>query len=278
MVPIDRALWACGCEAFWVGSFAEATALRAALPASRIFVMQGLEGHPPEAFAAARLVPMLASLAEARRCADCTTPPPAVGLQLDCGLTRLGLMDEEALALAHDQALRSRLEVVVIGTQLVEFAQPGHPGNERQLERFLALASRLGPATLSIASSSGIVMPARFHLDLGRVGSALYGVQTTPGVPQPVRPAYRVLAPILRLAEIGAGATVGYAGSWQAPMAARIATIGLGYAHGMPTTLARTGTALRLAGHPAPISGRISMSLMMLDVSQVPAEAARSAP
>lgn len=266
--PVAARLWQEGCSDFWVGDHAEGVRLRRMLPAARIFVLDGLTGLSPASFAAARLVPVLASLDEVRRCrADPAAPP--VAIHLDCGLTRLGLLDAEVVALTAEPGGLAGLRIEALVTQLSHYFAPAHPANQRQNARFLALAGYFGRVPLSLSSSAGVFMPPQFHHDLARVGSALYGVQTTPGLPQPVRPIFRFTAPVLRVVEVEAGTPIGYGGGFVASRRARIATIGAGYGNGLPTTLASRGM-VAIGGHAAPIAGRLSMNLITVDVTDLP--------
>jgi alanine racemase len=54
----------------------------------------------------------------------------------------------------------------------------------------------------------------------------------------------------------------------------RIATIALGYADGWLRSSSHHGTA-RIASHPAPVIGRISMDLLTLDVTGIDPNVAR---
>ncbi len=71
---------------------------------------------------------------------------------------------------------------------------------------------------------------------------------------------------VLQLREVAAGTPVGYGASFVAPTAMRIATIGLGYADGLPRLLSNSGSGF-IAGHKVPIVGRVSMDLTCVDVS-----------
>ena len=111
-----------------------------------------------------------------------------------------------------------------------------------------------------------------------RPGYALYGGNPTPSAPNPMRPVVRLAAPILQLRGIAAGETVGYNEQWTARRPSRIATIGVGYADGLPRNLmatdARPGGAAMLGGRRCPFAGRVSMDLITIDVTDAPEGAA----
>jgi alanine racemase len=262
--PVARRLARAGCDTYWVADPVEALRLRRLLPEARIFVLHGLSGLPPSSFRADRLLPVLASLQDVRACmAD--DQEMEVAIQLDCGLTRLGLLDEEAATVAAEPAFR-RLKVAALITQLIHFAEPGSIANLRQLERFQRLAARLGPAPLSIATSACLELDRRFHLDIARIGGTLFGLQAATDGHQPIEVAYRVSAPVLRVATVRAGVGVGYGETYRTDGTERIATIGAGYADGVPSGVPGRGFVIA-AGHAAPFVGRVSMTLSAVSLA-----------
>jgi alanine racemase len=62
---------------------------------------------------------------------------------------------------------------------------------------------------------------------------------------------------------------VSYGATWTARAPTRIATLALGYADGYRRNLSSRGIAL-LNGQRAPVVGRVTMDLTMLDVTEVP--------
>jgi alanine racemase len=84
---------------------------------------------------------------------------------------------------------------------------------------------------------------------------------------------------MISVRDLAAGETVGYDGIWTAPGASRVATIGVGYADGLPVST--TGAQGKPAGEAivggvrCPFVGRVSMDYVVLDVTDAPKEAAR---
>jgi alanine racemase len=155
-------------------------------------------------------------------------------------------------------------------THLVSSEVPDDPINEQQRLRFAAARTRLPPASASLANSSGMFLGAAFGSDLARPGAALYGINPTPGRANPMRCVVRLLARVLSVRDVPAGATVGYNATWIAPRNSRIATAGVGYADGYHRSLAGMASAC-FDGTPVPLVGRISMDLTTFDVTDLPA-------
>jgi alanine racemase len=144
------------------------------------------------------------------------------------------------------------------------------PLNQVQRERFAAARALLPPAPASLANSSGIFLGPDFGSDLARAGAALYGVNPTPGQPNPMRGVVRLSVRVLAVRDVPAGATVGYNATWSAARRSRIATAALGYADGFHRSLSGRATAC-FDGTPVPLVGRVSMDLTTFDVTDHPA-------
>ena len=80
-------------------------------------------------------------------------------------------------------------------------------------------------------------------------------------------------------ARSSAGTQVGYNGRWTAKSRRKLATIDLGYADGYPRNASWTDTSSGgsaiVGGVICPFVGSVSMDLIIIDVSEAPAEAAR---
>ena len=102
--------------------------------------------------------------------------------------------------------------------------------------RHRAAGGGLPAARRSFANSSGLFLGADFASDLARPGAALYGVNPTPGQPNPMQQVVKLSAPILQVRQIKMGETVGYEGAWTAQRPSRIATLGVGVCFGASRT------------------------------------------
>jgi alanine racemase len=269
--PVGRALLAAGCRHFFVAHLDEGLALRDTLgPAPMIAV---LNGFAPGADDAAGLTPVLNHRGDLAAWAGLGR---AAILHVDTGMARLGLDAAEVAALQADPTPLRHVPLRYLMTHLACADTPAHPLNATQLARFTAIRAGLPALPISLANSSGLFLGADFASDLARPGCALYGLNPTPGQPNPMRPVVRLTAPILQLREIPAGASVGYGASWVAPRPCRIATVAAGYADGYLRSLSGQSFG-RLAGRPVPLVGRVSMDLLTFDVTDAPPPAVGAA-
>ncbi|MBY0331231.1 MAG: alanine racemase [Acetobacteraceae bacterium] len=268
-VAVARALAEAGCRHVFVAHPSEGLTVRGAVgPGPMIAV---LNGFAPGADGGALLTPVLNGLDDLA--AHAARPPRAGAiLHLDTGMARLGLDVREQATLAAEPGRLAGLDLRYVMSHLACADAPEHPLNAAQAARFAAAAARIAPGVpRSLANSSGIFLGAAFASDLARPGCALYGINPTPGQPNPMRQAVRLEAPILQIREIPAGATVGYGASWTAPRPSRIATVAAGYADGYLRAFSGGGGFALLDGQAVPLVGRVSMDLTTFDVTDVPA-------
>jgi alanine racemase len=187
-------------------------------------------------------------------------------LHLDTGMARLGLPPKEIARLVAEPKLLSGFTLSLVLSHLACASELAHPMNQTQFEAFRAALKRLPQAPASLAASSGIFLGGDFHFDMVRAGAALYGINPTPGRPNPMRRVVSLKAKILQIRDVDRGESVGYGAAHRIDKPARIATIALGYADGWLRSSAHRGTA-RIAGKPAPVVGQISMDLLTIDVT-----------
>src|SRR4051794_12459695 len=155
-------------------------------------------------------------------------------------------------------------------SHLVTAETPDDPLNQLQRRRLAQARAILPSAPASFANSSGIFLGRDFASDLARPGAALYGINPTPGRPNPMRTVVRLLVRVLTVQRVPAGATVGYNATWTAARPTRIATAALGYADGYHRSLSGRASAC-FDGNPVPLVGRVSMDLTTFDVTDHPA-------
>jgi len=260
---VAPALFAARCRHFFVAHLEEAVAVRKLVPGALLGVLNGLRAGEAEVFAAHDITPVLGSMAELALWRE--TGRPAI-LHLDTGMSRLGFTAAEMVALGTDGL---RLDYVM--THLVSADEPGNPRSAAQAAAFAAVTVHFPGVKRSLANSYGMFLGPGFHSDLARPGAALYGINPTPGRPNPMRDVVRLTAPILQIRELSPGETVGYNATWMARRPSRIAVLGVGYADGYHRALSNAATA-RFDGAPVPLVGRVSMDLTTFDVTDTHAE------
>jgi alanine racemase len=276
-------LWGAGARVFFVAHLNEGTAARRALPAEAVvYVLNGLEsGADPADYVEYRLAPVIGGEEELARWSAFAarrnrTSPCA--LHLDTGMNRLGFDSLTRLRAAMEtHGASSGADLLM--SHFVSSEIPGDPLNQAQIERFEAARAAFASLPASLANSSGMFLDPSPIYDLARPGYALYGGNPTPGGPNPVRPVVTLTAAIQQMRSIETGMTCGYNAQWTARRPTRLATLLIGYADGLPrgagATESRSGAEVGVAGRRAPLVGRVSMDLAIVDVTDVPEEAVR---
>ena len=253
--PIAAALRDAGCRHFFVATVEEGEALRATLGEGPMVAVLG--GFPAGKHAG--LTPVLNSLDDVAAHSG-----PAI-LHVDSGMSRLGLALDELEKLADNPALLDGLEILYVMTHLAAAEDPQHPLNLVQLTRFNEACLRLPRARRSIANSSGIFLGPRFGSELARPGAALYGLNPTPGRPNPMEPVFTLTGQVLQLRNIPPGQTVGYGGAWLATRPGRPWAMAAPGSRRSPAGSPPSASAMRMgcrarwrAGSRAAIAGRNS--------------------
>jgi alanine racemase len=94
-----------------------------------------------------------------------------------------------------------------------------------------------------------------------------------------MQPVVDLKARILHVRNIERGESVGYGATWTARRSTRLAIVSAGYADGYfragGSNDGTRGAEVIVAGKRCPIAGRISMDLMAVDITDLPANAAR---
>ena len=272
-LPVVRALAAAGCRHFFVAQLSEAIKLKGVLPKDGVlYVLNGLMPGAESACADAGAVPVLNSLNQIERWSAYARAQretlPAI-LQVDTGMSRLGLPPEEVEILLAE---RHRLDGVALQYVMSHLAcadDPGNPAIETQRTCFERIASAFPDVARSFDNSGGALISAVPHYDLVRPGIALYGGAAHSDFPAGMRPVVRLDASIIQLRRIPAGTGVGYGLTFTATRDTFLATLAVGYADGWPWQLGNRGSAY-VAGIRTPIVGRVSMDSMVIDVTDVP--------
>ena len=275
--PVSRALAAAGCRDFFVAELSEAITLRTDVgPEAAIYVLNGLWPGAEAAAHAAGVIPVLNSLDQLRAWAGVAGGArlPAV-LQLDTGMSRLGLSGEDVIALAGEPAVLDRLDVRYVMSHLASAERPDGVVNAQQRAQFDRLTALLPAWPRTLANSAGGLGDPLARGELVRAGLALYGVEPGPAPSTGLQPVASLSARVIQIRTVPAGTGVGYGLTYTTQGTERIATLGVGYADGWPRALSNRGAAW-FNGVRLPIIGQVSMDSMMVEVAGLAPEALKA--
>jgi alanine racemase len=290
-VPVARRLEVEGVEGFCVATASEGAELREAGITRPVLVMGPLSGggavDPFSCCVEHRLsvsVPDGATaeaLRRAVRAAGRGSGP--VHLKVDTGMGRLGLMPQETLEMARMVSRSGELTLEGLFTNLAT-ADATHPddpayGHVRaQVDAFretCRLLERDGvlPPVRTVANSAAAehhaltVDPA--FMTATRPGLVLYGATATPGNHRAeTKPVMRFATRVTSIREMPASVSIGYGIDTFTRRRTRVAVLPLGYHDGLPRAMGPRGQVW-LRGRRAPIIGRISMDITLVDVTDV---------
>jgi alanine racemase len=271
--PVTRTLANAGCKTFFVADLAEARRVRACTEEAAIYVLNGFSYEGSSALVELRVRPVINSMTELAEW-DAFVAGQAwrggAALHVDTGMNRLGISPAEAAALAPRVQLENH-GVSLLMSHLACAEIPEHPLNSVQSRLFREIRGLYASVPASLANSSGIFLGDWTHCDLVRPGAALYGINPTPGHPNPMHGVVELTGRILQVREIGPGDSVGYGATWTAKRPTRLAVAALGYADGLiraGSGTDRGGGAAVVAGKRCPFAGRISMDLVCIDITE----------
>jgi alanine racemase len=260
-----------GCEMFFVAHVDEGVGLRGALGSRPvIYVLNGvLPGAEMEAVAAglSAVVNSTEQLVAWRETARRVGKMLPTAIQVDSGMSRLGMAPREVEAAAAAAGAFGGLDIRLVMSHLACADEPEHPANRAQLAEFKRLRAILPAAPASLANSSGVFLGPDYHFDLARPGAALYGINPTPGSKNPMLPVVRLEAKVIQTRTLAAGAGIGYGHTVVTEGPVETATISLGYADGWRR---RAMAAAHFEGVSLPFIGRVSMDSIILDISALP--------
>jgi alanine racemase len=273
--PVVAALADAGCKTFFVADIAEARIVRARAQNVTIYVLHGFTLQCAEAFielAARPVINSMTELAEWDTFVADRAWQGGAALHVDTGMNRLGVSPEEAAALAPRVQTQSH-GIALLLSHLACADIPDHPLNARQLRLFRELRALYSGIPASLANSSGIFLGDATYFELARPGAALYGINPTPGRPNPMNSVVELTGRIVQIRAVAREQTIGYGATWTARRNSRIAVVALGYANGLLRAGSagdeHPGGAAIVAGKRCPIVGRISMDLLMVDITDL---------
>ncbi len=271
--PVARRLHAEGTRSFFVARLAEGEALRAELARrdAAIYVLDGLLPGTAERLAAARLTPVIATVAQANAALAQAAAHGRyqVALQIDSGMNRQGLSIGEARALTETPAGLRALDIPLVMSHLGSATDPSEPRNAQQLARFRAERALFPQSRAALAASAGAFLGPDYRYDMIRAGISLFGGGPEERPDPRLKAVATLTAPILDIRFLQAGDRVGYGSAFTAPQPMRVAVVAAGYADGIIRAAMGKGYAWA-AGARRPLL-TVNMDLLVIDLGDAPA-------
>jgi len=287
-VECSRALEAEGAKWLGVTSLDEAIPLREAGIRANILLMTGFWRGEESEIIRLHLTPTvwepwhIETLETAAAALGVTRHP--VHLKVDTGMGRLGVgVDQLAGVIA---ALKAAKHLVLEGfsTHLASseiMDAPSVAEQERSFDTARRMVREAGmePTFVHMANTAAVISRRETWNSMVRPGVALYGYylpfqragrEVSGGTLRlTVKPILTWKTRILSLRDFGPNQALGYGATYVTKAPAHVAVLPVGYADGYNRQLSNRGRVI-VREHYAPIVGRISMDLTLVDVTGIP--------
>jgi alanine racemase len=199
-------------------------------------------------------------------------------VEIDTGMGRIGVRVEEAEAFLAELSALPGLRLASLYTHFPD-ADASDPGfAEGQVARFRALLDRLAarglrPPRVHAANSAGTLNVPGAVMDWVRVGLVAYGHQPPNARARlELRPVMSFKTRLVQVRSLPTGTPISYGRTYVTSRPSRIGVLAVGYGHGYSWLLSNRG-AVAVRGARAPIVGRVTMDLTMVDLTDVPGAA-----
>ncbi|MCX6085016.1 MAG: alanine racemase [Caldiserica bacterium] len=196
--------------------------------------------------------------------------------KIDTGMGRAGVPADTATGQIMRSFALPNVDIVGLYSHLAS-AESDLDFTARQTECFADIvrdvrAGGLRPAMVHLANSAGIFTVHAPPLDGVRPGILLYGLPPVASLAQAcaVKPSLSLRTRLEVVKDLPAGHGIGYGRTFVTERPTRMGLIPIGYADGYPRSLSNKASVI-VRGQFAPIVGRVSMDVVAIDVTDVPA-------
>ncbi|GBU21003.1 alanine racemase [Fibrobacteres bacterium R8-0-B4] len=195
---------------------------------------------------------------------------------IDTGMSRMGLQPSEIDTLIDKLNTVKNIHIGGAFTHIANADEPNTQTVARQLEKFHDGINKLRngghpPAHVHYGNSATFLRFPLSDCTLARPGIALYGCKPDPAQSFGIdlKPVASLISHVVKMKKVPAGTPVSYCGNYVTSADTWIATIPVGYAHGLPRYLNGKGSVL-IGGKRYRIAGNITMDYIMADVGETP--------
>jgi alanine racemase len=286
-VECSRALEDEGARWFGVTSLDEAIPLREAGIHSHILLLTGFWRGEEEEIVRLKLTP---TVWEAEQIGLLENAASELGVRhpvhvkVDTGMGRLGVAPQDLPRLCSVLRASPHLFLEGLSTHLASSEILDAPSVQEQLRSFedvrgLLRKEGFEPPLIHAANTGAVISRRESWNNMVRPGIALYGYYlpferagrevSGRGLRLAVKPVLTWKTRVLSLRDVRPNQALGYGGIYVTKAPARIAVLPVGYADGFNRALSSRGRII-VGEHYAPIVGRISMDLTLVDVTGLP--------
>jgi alanine racemase len=273
MLGVAQAL-ANNVQLFGVANLEEAITLREALTHPIIILSPALPGER-STIVERGFIPTISTFEEAQEFDRLARPGALVGInfKIDTGMGRMGVPENEALALFKRVARLAKIRIHSVSTHM-PVSNEDEDYTRDELLRFARLVSQMraevpGNYKAHVLQSAGLLAFNREIFDIVRAGIILYGISPLPELQKILKPVMTWKTRIGLVRDLPKGSSISYGRTFITSRPMRVATLTAGYADGYPRHLSNRDAAVLVHGQRCALLGRVTMDLMMIDVSHL---------
>jgi len=272
MVGVAEAL-AEEAHAFGVANLEEAVVLRDKVPHPIIILGPALPDERSR-IAQGGFIPSVSTFDEAQAFDRAATNSPiAINFVIDTGMGRMGVPQSRAISLLKEISALKNVTIHSLSTHL-PVSNEDASFTRSELSEFSDLVKKIraefpGDYKVHGLPSAGVLAFAEPPFDMVRPGLMLYGISPFPEFQKLLRPVMTWKTRIALIRDMPAGHGISYGRTFITPRAMRVATLSAGYADGYPRHASNRDAAMLVRGQRCALLGRVTMDLMMIDVSHI---------
>jgi alanine racemase len=199
--------------------------------------------------------------------------PTSINFKIDTGMGRMGAVESEAAVIFKRVAALPNIKIHSVSTHM-PVANEDADYTCDELSRFAQDVKQLraavpGDYKVHVLQSAGTLAFNQTPYEIVRAGIMLYGISPLPEFQKLLKPAMTWKTRIGLIRDMPKGSSISYGRIFITPAKMRIATLTCGYADGYPRHLSNRDTAVLVHGQRCVLLGRVTMDLMMIDVSKI---------
>lgn len=195
-----------------------------------------------------------------------------IHVKVDTGMHRVGISTENTISLVKYISSLPNIKIEGLFTHFAIADDPENPYTLLQFKRFIKFKETLEKHNFNFrmchcANSAATLNFPQTHMDIVRIGIAIYGLRPSEKIFSPkLKPALSLKAKISYLKEVEKGEGISYGLTFKTNKKSLIATIPIGYGDGYPRKLSNKGIVL-VKGKRIPVVGNVTMDQIMIDVT-----------
>ena len=257
---------------FGIANLEEAIALRTAGLNHPIMILGPALPSERSAIIEGKFIPTISVVEEAEAFDRIGTV--AINFKVDTGMGRMGVPESESIAAFKKVTALRNVRVHSISTHM-PVSNEDESFTRDQLMRFRKLVEQFraevpGDYKAHVLQSAGTLAFNDTPHEIVRAGIMLYGISPLPEFQRLLKPVMTWKTRIALIRDMPEGHGISYGRTFITPRPMRVATLSAGYADGYPRQASNRDAAMLVRGKRCPLLGRVTMDLMVVDVSDVP--------